>query len=175
MTVSSKSSDLASMEDEIEPYLIRISVLGDTMTGKSSLISRFLTDRMSMHYTATGSLRIHQKSIQYSDSQTCVMEFWDVPGQCLFSPFISNVVQQADAVVLVYDVTQPCTLKALDRWMTFMDTTPTLHSNSIADSENDPGLSRGAMKKYQPQRRHPPVIILGNKGISRLDIYLYTA
>ena len=44
---------------------------------------------------------------------------WETAGQERFRSVVTNYVRNADGILLVYDVTNPNSLKAIERWIAF--------------------------------------------------------
>ncbi|KAI8853706.1 RAB28, member ras oncogene family, isoform CRA_a [Chytridium lagenaria] len=98
------------MQDEDDTdNVIKIVLLGDGATGKTSIAQRFAQDTLPQNYKQTIGLDFYQKRITLSDL--------DVGGQTLSSRMTQNYLHGANAIVLVYDVTHIGTFQNLEEWI----------------------------------------------------------
>ncbi|KAI9217743.1 P-loop containing nucleoside triphosphate hydrolase protein [Blastocladiella britannica] len=143
--------------------LVKIVVVGDPSCGKTALIHRFVYDRYSIHYLPTMGLEVYEKSVKMSDNANCTIQLWDVPGALLHARGLSNPLHDADAVVIVYDITQPQSFKSASAWLRAAETACSGHGNVIVGGTNfsdDPAMA-GAPRTAAT--RVPLVAVAGNK------------
>jgi small GTP-binding protein len=111
-----------------------VVLLGDTNTGKTSLVVRFV----SGHYptqekedgagtTTTSNTELLQPTIGaffvtkrvtcVQHNMICKLLLWDTAGQEQYTKFASTYYQNAAAAILTYDVSQPNTIQRLSFWL----------------------------------------------------------
>ena len=93
---------------------IQVVLLGDTNTGKTSLVLRFVEG----YYRETGrSATIGAffltKRITVQEMTTCKLLLWDTAGEATFARLAKTYYQQAAAAILTYDVSSPQSLHRL--------------------------------------------------------------
>jgi len=94
------------MTTTIEPITIKIAILGDGNTGKTSLVNRFLKDTFPKKYIPTIGSIILKKDYKLKDVVIKV-NIWDLGGQRSFNPLNPSFYTNVDAAYLVFDLTKP--------------------------------------------------------------------
>lgn len=116
----------------IEPYdfLLKFIVIGESGTGKSSLLYHFLRSQprhpsphtIGVEFSSTIlSLPSASSSSSTSNSHpTCRMklQLWDTAGQERFRSVTRNYYRGAAGAILVYDITDRSTFSSLSSWLT---------------------------------------------------------
>ena len=93
---------------------LKIAVIGDTQTGKTSLIKRFVTGcfQSTTHYKPTVGDDVHTRStLRYRDIDTGVdalLQIWDISAKTSFAG--------ASACVIVYDINDDKSFKNVEKW-----------------------------------------------------------
>lgn len=99
--------------DDVEP--IKIILLGDSATGKSKLVERYLVDNYAQHQLSTYALTIFRKDVEH-EGKTYHVDFWDTAGQERFQSLHPSYYHRAHACILCFDVTRKVTYKNLVTW-----------------------------------------------------------
>ena len=113
---STAASDSDS-EPEVELLQYKVVVLGDGAVGKSSIITRLCVNNFAKQYKQTLGLDIFKARVELPGGIRASLQIWDVGGQTIGSRMIENYVYAAQAVVLVYDVTNPASFHNLEEWL----------------------------------------------------------
>jgi small GTP-binding protein len=116
----------------------KIAVCGDPGVGKTSTILRFTDNAFSRRYIPTMGVNISDKIFQIKEKFTELI-IWDIAGQTKFETMRKHFYQGSDAVVLIFDITNPKTFLSIRDWF------------------ND-------IKKYLSESREPINFLLGNKN-----------
>ncbi|PVG00718.1 ras-domain-containing protein [Serendipita vermifera] len=97
---------------------VKLVIIGASGVGKTSLRTKYTSGRFSTNYRATIGADFITKTIpHYSDpEQSLQLQIWDTAGQERFSSLATAFFRGADAVILVYDVTDPSSLHSLTKW-----------------------------------------------------------
>uniref|UniRef100_A0A914DQZ6 Uncharacterized protein n=1 Tax=Acrobeloides nanus TaxID=290746 RepID=A0A914DQZ6_9BILA len=60
---------------------LKVVVVGDANTGKSSLLSRYLFNKFNEDYHFTVGIDFHSKYIETSNGEQIRLQLWDTAGQ----------------------------------------------------------------------------------------------
>jgi len=97
---------------------LRVKVLsvGDTETGKSCLIKRYCEKRFISKYLPTIGVDFGVTNIDV-DNKDLKVNLFDLSGHATFKEVRNEFYKDAQAIMLVYDITKHNTLDSLDSWM----------------------------------------------------------
>jgi small GTP-binding protein len=95
--------------------VLKVVVAGDGGVGKTSLIRRYATGKFQESRLMTIGVDF-QIQIVSIDGRPVKLSIWDIAGQERFGAFRASFYRGARAVALVYDVTDPTSLKSLPHW-----------------------------------------------------------
>lgn len=98
-----------------ETLKFKAIVCGDPAVGKTSLVLRFTDNAYKRTYMPTLGTNITDKIVEFPDFNLS-FQLWDVAGQAKFARFRKSFYSGAGGHVLVFDLTQPETLKNLYAW-----------------------------------------------------------
>lgn len=101
----------------------KLLLIGDSGTGKSSLLLRF-TDDTWLHpdeVSATIGVDFKVKVVDIDDNKY-KLTIWDTAGQERFRTLTSSYYRGAQGVILVYDVSSRATFEHLNLWFNELDT-----------------------------------------------------
>ncbi len=113
--MSNKDKDIAAT--------FKLLLIGDSGTGKSSLLLRF-TDDTWLHpdeVSATIGVDFKVKVIDL-DGKRYKLTIWDTAGQERFRTLTSSYYRGAQGVILVYDVANKSSFEHLQLWFTELET-----------------------------------------------------
>ena len=91
----------------------KVVTVGDMGVGKTSIINAIKGEEFSSEVVSTIGASYVQCSFPV-DNGTLLMNFWDTAGQERFHSLIPLYLRNADACVIVFDVTREENLKMLD-------------------------------------------------------------
>nr|CCA25017.1 Rab7 family GTPase putative [Albugo laibachii Nc14] len=95
--------------------LLKLTILGDSGVGKTSLMNQYVNQKFSNQYKATIGADFLTKEIVFED-KLVTLQIWDTAGQERFQSLGVAFYRGADACILVYDITNPKTFQKLDSW-----------------------------------------------------------
>ena len=122
-------------EKKIKRKVIRITMLGDSAVGKTSLISQFLTQNFDENYLTTIGKDKLEKKVVMEDGNEIKLIIWDTAGQERFHSIATSTIKGSQGIILTFDLTKKSTFNSLETWL-----------NDISENSNE-----------------VPVVIFGNK------------
>eukprot|EP00954_Amorphochlora_amoebiformis_P029220 1392838-Amorphochlora_amoeboformis.AAC.2 len=109
--------------------LAKVLVIGASRAGKSSLINRIVYNRWTSQYKSTIGMELH-RFVMEVDGRRIMAGFHDIAGQDRFVKLTRAFFNNADAVLIVCDVSRPVTIKKAIEWKEELDRT-LLHENKV--------------------------------------------
>ncbi|TPX49179.1 hypothetical protein SeMB42_g02707 [Synchytrium endobioticum] len=111
------------MTDRDSVATFKLLLIGDSGTGKSSLLLRFTDDTWLQpdEVSATIGVDFKVKMVEV-DGKRFKLTIWDTAGQERFRTLTSSYYRGAQGVVLVYDVSNRATFEHLQLWFTELET-----------------------------------------------------
>ena len=103
--------------------MIKIAVVGDNDVGKSSLVSRFVNRNKKPNVSHTVGVEVTVTSI-YVHTKTYHVKFMDLSGSYGYESLYDQYLQNAESIVVVYDVTR---FKTFVRAKKFVDKIISMH------------------------------------------------
>ena len=92
------------MSDESITTNIKIILIGDSKTGKTSILNQYINKQFSYNFLSTIGIGNSQKEIVF-DNKKIVLDIWDTAGQERFSKLNKLFMKNSKIVILVYDIT----------------------------------------------------------------------
>ena len=120
--------------------VIKVLIVGEMGTGKTSLIRQYVQGVFSEFYKTTIGVDFANKEYQWDQNITINIHLWDIAGQELYGNMTRVYYQEASAAFVVFDVTRIATLDAVIEWKKDIDS-----------------------KVYTSEGKPIPCILLGNK------------
>lgn len=122
-------------EKKIKRKVIRITMLGDSAVGKTSLISKFLNQNFDENYLTTIGKDKLEKKVVMKDGNEIKLIIWDTAGQERFHSIATSTIKGSHGIILTFDLTKKSSFNSLESWL-----------NDIKENSNE-----------------VPVVIFGNK------------
>ena len=96
---------------------IKIMVIGDTLVGKTALITKYTKNTFGGAYLTTAGIDFQDKFLNINGKEIKI-ELWDTAGQERFRNIAKNYFQSSDGFLLVYDLTKKSSFENLEFWNT---------------------------------------------------------
>ena len=91
------------MKDEEDILDCKITLVGDSGVGKSSIIGRFVTGIFISEINSTSALNYSQKYYEKNGEKIC-LNIWDTAGQEKFRSLGKNFYKDSYIILMVYDI-----------------------------------------------------------------------
>jgi len=104
------------MEDN-NAFGFKIVLLGESGVGKTCIIDSFQKDKFDPNKMTSISATFIRRNIKLENSKEITLNIWDTAGQELFKSLSQIYYKDADAAILVFDITTRISYDALkDYW-----------------------------------------------------------
>ncbi len=94
---------------------IKLALLGDAGVGKTSLRRRWMGESFKESHLPTIGVDFSVR-IVHEENTEVEFQIWDMSGQDLFRPVRERFLANSQAILYVYDVTNPLSLERLRYW-----------------------------------------------------------
>ncbi|KAJ1665649.1 Vacuolar protein sorting-associated protein 21 [Coemansia sp. RSA 1813] len=99
-----------------KPIQIKVVLLGDAAVGKSSLVLRFVNNEFQENKEPTIGAAFLTQKVRLDDS-VLKLDIWDTAGQERFHSLAPMYYRNAQAAVVVYDITRAESLNRAKSWI----------------------------------------------------------
>jgi len=106
-----------SKEEKIKRKVIRLTMLGDSGVGKTSIINSFLGEPFSDVYLTTIGKDKLKKEMKMKDGKTIKIIIWDTAGQERFHSLAANTIKGTQGIGLTFDLTRKSSFDNLQIWL----------------------------------------------------------
>lgn len=97
-------------------YLFKVSIIGDSGVGKSSLLVKYTDDVFNQQFNSTIGVDFRSKIFKYGD-KNIKLQIWDTTGQERFRPIVSNFYAECNGIIIVYDVSNRTSFNNVISWL----------------------------------------------------------
>jgi len=107
------------MAEEAKEYVFKITILGDSAVGKTSLINQFVEGAFQEDYKPTLGANIIRKDVVLDKSNAKIrLIMWDLAGQEKYNVIRSMYFQGCTGALVVYDITRHQTFDNVEsKWL----------------------------------------------------------
>lgn len=95
--------------------VIKCGMVGDTQVGKTTLMVKYVENRLDEDYIQTLGVNFMEKSIMLRNTQV-TFSVWDLGGQREFLSMLPLVCNDAAALLFMFDLSRPSTLTSIKEW-----------------------------------------------------------
>lgn len=123
--------------DQGYEFLYKILLIGDSGSGKTSILNRFIDKSFNEKYIPTVGIDFRTKIIE-QDGKKIKLQIWDIAGQTRFKSVTSSFYRGAVGIVIVYDVTDKKSFENVAHWLNEIDRYSNKDSvNILLGNKND--------------------------------------
>lgn len=97
-------------------YLVKLLVIGDSGTGKTSLLLRFSDDKFENNMISTIGIDFKIRTL-IIDGFKIKLQIWDTAGQERFHTLTTAYYRGANGILLVYDITNRLSFDHVNIWL----------------------------------------------------------
>lgn len=130
---------MSDSEEEVPDKQLKIVIMGDGASGKTSLATRYSQEQFGKQYKQTIGLDFFLKRIVLPGNVNVALQVWDIGGQTLGGAMLENYVYGCQGALLVYDITNHNSFDNLEDWY-------------------------GTIRKVLGKERLPHMALVGNKS-----------
>ena len=94
----------------------KVPLIGDANVGKTSIVSRFTSEKFTGNTTPTVGVSTAQISVKYQ-GRDVKLTIWDTAGQEKFRSLVPLYTRHASLLILVFDITNRDTFQGADVWI----------------------------------------------------------
>uniref|UniRef100_A0A5F5PMJ5 Ras-related protein Rab-7a n=1 Tax=Equus caballus TaxID=9796 RepID=A0A5F5PMJ5_HORSE len=140
---------MSDSEEESQDRQLKIVVLGDGTSGKTSLATCFAQETFGKQYKQTIGLDFFLRRITLPGNLNVTLQVWDIGGQTIGGKMLDKYIYGAQGILLVYDITNYQSFENLEDWYS-------------------------VVKKVNEESETQPLIALvGNKNHFDYSVYLH--
>ncbi|XP_046545205.1 ras-related protein Rab-28-like [Haliotis rubra] len=107
---------MSDSEDESSDKQLKIVIMGDGASGKTSLATRYSQEQFKKQYGQTVGLDFYLKRIVLPGNVHVALQVWDIGGQTLGGKMLENYIYGSHGALLVYDITSYASFENLEDW-----------------------------------------------------------
>ncbi|KAH3681015.1 hypothetical protein WICPIJ_008023 [Wickerhamomyces pijperi] len=110
----------------------KLVLLGESAVGKSSIVHRFVKDSFDDFRESTIGAAFLTQTLKINDNTSVKFEIWDTAGQERYKSLAPMYYRNANAAVVVYDITQSASLERAKVWIKELQRQPNYQDVTIA-------------------------------------------
>ncbi|MFX1358231.1 MAG: GTP-binding protein [Promethearchaeota archaeon] len=116
-SIQRKLEKLQKIKIKSGEYAFKLILGGDGAVGKTSMVHRFVEDKFEKDYKSTIGTSIMKKECRFEGLDSGVrFVIWDLAGQAQFKRVRQSYLANAEAGILVYDVTNKTSFENVENW-----------------------------------------------------------
>ena len=128
---------MSTNKNNIKRTILNFALLGESTVGKTQIIRRFYNFEFMTEAIGTIGVDFQIQTYELKDKKKIKIKVWDTAGQERYNMVITQLTQNCQGIILVYDITKKTTFDKLNEWY---------------------------QKLQQKVTKKCPVIIVGNKS-----------
>ena len=116
--IKNKNKDLNNKNNqEIKNIEFEVILVGESNVGKTSIFKKFIDDTFSDTLACTINIDYRVKSIKINENLIVDLKIYDTAGQEKFKALTKKYYQNANGVILVFDLTDENSFTKLNKWV----------------------------------------------------------
>ncbi|KAK1444776.1 hypothetical protein BgAZ_106820 [Babesia gibsoni] len=114
--VAESGNSVSVSGGSVSSQRIKIVLLGEQSTGKTSIVTRFVYDHFVQQYAATIGIDFLSKVVTVN-GKTMRLQLWDTAGQERFRTLMPSYIRDSSAAIVVYDITNRESFERVKEWV----------------------------------------------------------
>ena len=155
-------------------YSLKITFLGDSSVGKTSLITKYCQDKFIPEGTnPTINVGILEKSIKIDSFTEVKFSIWDTAGAEKYISFTKGYLRESNGVIIVFDFSNEKSFENLNLWMDLIDEgiggekiEKILVGNKSDLPDNEKKISDDMAKKFAGEHGMKFISVSAKEGIN---------
>ena len=107
-------NNTSDSDSDFDQHNYKVVILGDGSVGKTSITQNL--NSFKSEYKQTIGIDFYLKTIELPGDLIINLKIWDIGGQSIASNMLSQYIYQANAIILVYDITNYDSFYNLNDW-----------------------------------------------------------
>ena len=145
-------------EKKIKRKVIRITMLGDSAVGKTSLISKFLNQNFDENYLTTIGKDKLEKKVVMKDGNEIKLIIWDTAGSERYRRVSLNIIKNIQGGIVVFDVTSKQSFENISIWLkSIYEINPNLYlilfGNKIDKDKSEWEVTNEEINKFVEEKK----------------------
>ena len=128
-------------------YLFKIALIGDSATGKTSILLRFVDDFFTEDTKSTIGIDFKFVSLELEPNIYGKMQIWDTCGSERFKSLTTSFIKSCKAFILVFDITRQNTFKNREQWIKTINENTSPQYMILIGNKNDLEKERQVKKE----------------------------
>ena len=104
-------------DNKIKRKVLRLSILGDSHTGKTSIINRFLGLEFSIDMISNIGIDKQETVMKMKDGEEMKIIIWDTAGQERFHSISSSTIKNSQGIIVVFAVDDERSFENVVTWL----------------------------------------------------------
>ena len=118
----SRNRTQSTVELLTNSYTLKISFLGDSSVGKTSLILKYCESKFTPQGTGpTLNVEVKEKIIKIDAFTEAKLSIWDTAGAEQYVSFTKNYIRESNGIIIVFDFTNEKSFQNLDMWLDLLN------------------------------------------------------
>jgi GTP-binding protein of the ras superfamily involved in termination of M-phase len=106
---------MADYGDDSKEIAVKIGIIGETETGKTSLMIKYCENKFDEAYLQTVGVNYKEKTIPVGDRKI-IVNVWDLGGDQENVHMLPLVTNDADAILFLFDLERKSTIVGIKEW-----------------------------------------------------------
>lgn len=102
-------------------YVIKLIIVGESGVGKSSILNMYCGEKFTDNYISTIGVDFKFKTLKIDDKKF-KLQIWDTAGQERFRSITTTYFRGANAIMLVFDLTNVHSFYKVEYWLSELKT-----------------------------------------------------
>ena len=155
-------------------YSLKITFLGDSSVGKTSLITKYCQEKFNPEGTnPTINVGILEKTIKIDSFTEVKLSIWDTAGAEKYISFTKGYLRESNGVIVVFDFSNEKSFENLNLWMELIDEgvgeakiEKILVGNKSDLPDNEKKISDDMAKKFAGEHGMKFISVSAKEGIN---------